>query len=535
MNQKNIGGYDENAMLDRKTVNFLEGFLLESKYIVPYINSADKIPNLDGYIELCVDSERKIVPIARFEVQVKSLNHDYTNDNKIQNTEFAYKYSCDTKVINVVLSAVTMNPVLLLLVDSANKRIFYKYMSYAYCVELNVMEQYNKTIYFDDSDEISDLHEWISVLKEIHNTTAKALRCAEDNYYLMPKSMVTVPEEVQDAWDYINQLMDNEFWFIKNAFFSDTWKFGIAYLNNENATLIGLYKIKKGENGAFIKVFEECFEECFTRIYYHGHTLHEIISSVLEDWIKKFFDKSTYYWKVFPDKVLIELLFENIDSFFTVKEMQQARDKSSFIFGWPNNQISLDEVDSLEGIYHEKPMAEALKNELIERGYSKIERIWEPVLNYKIESIDDFCISFEAVENRLEIDKRNMQRFLSEFVVFYNTSKQALGRKSFPIYSLKNKYRLIVADDFSTYFYGARNNSEFAIELLMESDDIEKVSEVKNAWHNDGIFDSIGSGLLSVTDYSWHKLWCVLNKYLCLKYIGSDEAKSIMVDYMCGY
>ena len=78
MGEKNIGGYDENYKYDSLAVNYLEGRILKSKYLIPHISSGDKVPNLDGSIELCEDAVNKINPIAKFEVQVKSLNHDYT-------------------------------------------------------------------------------------------------------------------------------------------------------------------------------------------------------------------------------------------------------------------------------------------------------------------------------------------------------------------------------------------------------------------------------------------------------------------------
>ena len=176
-----------------------------------------------------------------------------------------------------------------------------------------------------------------------------------------------------------------------------------------------------------------------------------------------------------------------------------------------------------------------MKDELIEHGYSKVNRIWEPILNHRIESMDECCISFGSIEDRHEIDKRNMKKFLSEFVDFYNISKQAFGNKSSAVFSLKDSYCLIIADDFSTYSYGMTRNSGFKMELFMESDNIEKSKQIKEGWYNDDIFDSVGSGLLSVFDYSWHKMWKVLNEYLFLQYIGSSEAKSIMHYYRCSY
>lgn len=126
--------------------------------IVPYFSVNDKTPNLDGWFELCdhsVENSRKTVPQHRFFVQIKTLNHDYRNTNSQKNQEQQYKYRCDTKVLNTVLTNITLDPVLLFLVDWENERVFWKHLSIEFCFPfMNSSEKENFTLYFSDCDKI---------------------------------------------------------------------------------------------------------------------------------------------------------------------------------------------------------------------------------------------------------------------------------------------------------------------------------------------------------------------------------------------
>ena len=118
--QINIGGYEKNVFYERLGINYLEKKLLNTFRIVPYFCINDKTPNLDGWLDLCDQSaeiSQKAVPQHRFSVQIKTLNHDYQNTNKQKKQEQQYKYKCDTKVLNTVLTDTTLDPVILFLVE----------------------------------------------------------------------------------------------------------------------------------------------------------------------------------------------------------------------------------------------------------------------------------------------------------------------------------------------------------------------------------------------------------------------------------
>lgn len=98
----NLGGYDENSFYDSNGVAYLTRFLQQEHGIKGIIQSDDKIPNLDGTIQLLEwISEKRAIPKQIFHVQVKTMNHGYENTNRIHHRS-QYKYSVDTKVFNVV-------------------------------------------------------------------------------------------------------------------------------------------------------------------------------------------------------------------------------------------------------------------------------------------------------------------------------------------------------------------------------------------------------------------------------------------------
>lgn len=534
MKEKNIGGYDKNYKYDRKAVNYLEGVLLESELIIPHVESGDKLPNLDGYLELCKSAERKVTPIGRFDVQVKSLNHDYSNNNVRDNSECSYKYSCDTKVVNVVLGAQTYNPVLLILVDSKNKHIFWKYISMQYCLELDVGTQVEKTIYFDESDEITDSNKWYDILHNIYIKFSYAQQHEDENYFLLSDKERKVPITVQNMSDYLNNILDDELWFIKRVYFQDTWKIGIAYLDGDKGSFacVGLYKIKKGKNDLFIKQFKE-EGEYFCSIQYGGnYSLEDIIRQTLERWINDFFKRDNYFLFLFPDIVLNELLFEDIDSAIAISETKD-RTKKHVALGWRGTSLSMEEFDDLVENIPENQRLLIIRQELERRGINPICRPWKKIIDYHISKQDEHCIEYKEDIDRVKVDRNNMEQFLKRFEEFFIANQEKFGSRSEKVFELKNTYVLIVDDNMKGYTYGVKESKIFSLEFYIKSENESLYEEIINSFQSASKKYIIsGSGILISSDYSWYKLWRIINRNLFLHYIGVKENYGIVADYM---
>ena len=247
----NIGGYDQNAFYDCLGVNYPN---LDGCFEVCETKTSDAPRSAQTYISLL---RRRIIPVCTFEVQIKTLNGDYSNHNKSSQSEHSdFKYACDTKAMNYVLKSGTLNPVLLMLVDWKDRHIFWKYLSQEYCLQLDIGNQDNKIIYFNHSDEILNIQEWIQSLKTIYAELVQKSRSEKEARFMINTSVAKkIPEdilnEMQAAFDYINGLYEYELKFVRDVLFSDVWKFGIAYVKNTKMgfSYVGIYKIKQGEVG----------------------------------------------------------------------------------------------------------------------------------------------------------------------------------------------------------------------------------------------------------------------------------------------
>ena len=72
----NLGGYDRNSFYDSNGVAYLTRFLQSEHRIKGIMQSDDKIPNLDGTIQLLEwNSDKRAIPRQIFHVQVKTMNH----------------------------------------------------------------------------------------------------------------------------------------------------------------------------------------------------------------------------------------------------------------------------------------------------------------------------------------------------------------------------------------------------------------------------------------------------------------------------
>lgn len=139
--------YSNTDTAEREAITCFKN-LLDLNRIKPDIKSGDKIPNVDGYLEL-VDSKNR--PTGKVEVQVKKI------------PKGVKKYSCPTSLF--AYSRATTLPVILVCVDTKNKVAYWK--------EINTYmagyKEYQKTftIHFDDSDSVDGKKKYIQRWKDM--------------------------------------------------------------------------------------------------------------------------------------------------------------------------------------------------------------------------------------------------------------------------------------------------------------------------------------------------------------------------------
>lgn len=312
----NLGGYDEYAFNEAAGNAYLKTKLESNKSIFCHFSEADKTPNVDGSFEILENVCGKNIPIGTFRVQIKTLNHEYVNKNT-GGTISRYKYSCDTKIFNVVKNAITLDPCILFMVDVKNKRIFYKYISFKYVLALDINDEVHKTIYFDDLDEITDVKEFFDTVKKIH-LEIKEQRKDSKSVLFVTNDNLTVEERelLQKESDYLNDVFYRDLAFVKKRLFPDVWKLGIAYLKDDNRIGVGVYWIRKGSNGEFYTQLSPSKAKSCVFIHLtpiNKSNLRDLINSYIKSQLEKALKKRVFPLELVGEEILSEIVFYFLD------------------------------------------------------------------------------------------------------------------------------------------------------------------------------------------------------------------------------
>lgn len=313
----NIGGYDDSSFSESDGNRILGEILEAKKLIKVHFAELDKTPNYDGFFELCESGKNKRIPIGRLDVQIKTISSDYSNMNKKESVS-DYKYPCETKIFNSVKKGISCNPAILFLVDVIKKKVYYIHVSPQYVFSLNLEDEENKVIYFNESDRLDE--------ETFYEDFCKIYAKHRHLVYSEIESSITVSDDLdsetlamlQDIIDNFNNAFNNELLFIKNHSYPRVWKFGIAYVkHNDASATVGIYKVLRGENGSLIRKFtKEESENCETISYFKlsRKTIIEIIDDFMFSMIDDYFDKSYINPKFLTQNILEEITFYFLDS-----------------------------------------------------------------------------------------------------------------------------------------------------------------------------------------------------------------------------
>ena len=249
-----------NGIKETKSVLFIETILVEkAKTDIVRDNTQ---ANIDGYIEL-YDAEKR--PCGKITVQVKTVNKRDEGKNK---------YPCPTSLF--AYAETHPDIVFLLAVDHSQNKVLFKYISYKLLNENRDKENQDSiTLYFTSDEELKsdNVDKVVSLWKCMCEDKVKFLDTAfaikEENDALKEKlhsiseNVTTLSvndiQELQSFSDYYNNLLNNDFRYIKQLLFPDTWKRGIAiYSYSENSLEYSLFNIKMGELLPLIRQLPTC-------------------------------------------------------------------------------------------------------------------------------------------------------------------------------------------------------------------------------------------------------------------------------------
>ncbi len=294
---------------ESEEVRILSGFLESKRAIKTFFKENDRTPNHDGNFELINDDK---TPKKQFIVQIKkveNLQPKIKGKNKGK-----YVYSLDTAFLYYVKEKVTESPAIYFVVDIITKNIFWLYLSDEFLMSLN-FEQSSKlhSYSFSETDKVTNIDDFTKVLHKISQ---------ERNTLFLDKS----PEEIaemQDAVEYLNNYMNNDFVKIKETMFPNLWRFGLRHsitsefsitirektVKPENTAVFALYPQIKGGKDTGVQTFQGNNDQgFFTNFDLSGVKKPlEYSKEALEKIVKSFFENE-HAFIYFPSIAISEKL-----------------------------------------------------------------------------------------------------------------------------------------------------------------------------------------------------------------------------------
>jgi hypothetical protein len=261
---------------------------IDRRYIKTQINSRDKIPNVDGYIEI-VDENN--IPMYKFEIQVRTLKKDKKS------------YYCPLTTVNY--TNVTTLPILLILVDTTQKNVYWKHL-----VSTNArLSPKKKSYIFDLSelDKIDEQNDYITKWKIIAENYLEKIKPLNDLELLQLDENMCPPKNLsQDAIlyfqryiDKINNLLEHDYFIVKQIYFNKYWKLGVAVFEFGKDVSFGIYGIPHGKSDLLVseimnKKADWMFSKKILTSFYFSKTEDRPEKKAVDfvlDFVKKIFDR----------------------------------------------------------------------------------------------------------------------------------------------------------------------------------------------------------------------------------------------------
>ena len=233
-------GYGPTDAAEKDAVNVFCSSL-DTKLIKDEIKVRDTHPNIDGFLEL-VDSSG--FPRGKLEVQVRKIG-----DGQL-------KYQCPRELF--VYSGCTTLPVILVCVDTGNKKVFWKHIK-----EEDFpfdTEQASVNISFDSehaqvTTDKKYYARWLTIIEDYSQRIQnyKLLRSLSANVTALPPTKSEEVGKIQDFLDELNGLLDGDYSCVKRIKFPKVWKIGFGLSDwTKDSISYYLFAVEKGENKPLI-------------------------------------------------------------------------------------------------------------------------------------------------------------------------------------------------------------------------------------------------------------------------------------------
>jgi hypothetical protein len=296
--------YSKTSVQEIRTVNIFN-YLVNSTYVKPFVDTSDKIPNIDGTIDITDENQYSL---GKIEVQLKTLDEKNLNNPKYQ-CKLSFLAHCEK----------SKNPTFLIVVDIKNDKAYWMHINRDTLKEIkknikgetvnvnipktNIIENGNDCYIKPWLDIVKAYNSIITNNKKIESELAELKKEYEALSKLSNKAIGLVKNEFKEIHiflDILNNALDNDYSIVKKIFYPNFWKLGFAFSNyQENSVIFAIYPIEYNKNDLLIKQFEEInfsnFDKSFLRgIHSSSENLvkskpFEYVYSLIHEQIKSIF------------------------------------------------------------------------------------------------------------------------------------------------------------------------------------------------------------------------------------------------------
>lgn len=245
---KKVPSHSKTSFKDTESIGLIKHILASHNKVMPMLYDNDKWPNIDGHLEI-LDEKKQIV--GRIYVQAKTLPKDHRCKAKIP---IEFFLNCE------------ISPCLLLCVDNVKEKIYWEFFDSEKVkrIGINGIKQsktinLNKNTCIDKNNKVYVSH-WLEIANDLKERVNKyEILKADLNKLLKDKNSEIGKLDnkfinIHIFLDTLNYSIDKEFPIIKEAYFKNAWKVGIAYFNYEDSELsYTLFPIFMNQNDVIIK------------------------------------------------------------------------------------------------------------------------------------------------------------------------------------------------------------------------------------------------------------------------------------------
>ena len=243
--------HSEQSFSDQEVIGSLTAWIANTKRAAPELRAVDSWPSIDGYITVTDETGSTK---GTFQVQVKKLSDDTKR----------YSFPND-KFLAYCRPLASWTPILLIGVDLKNQQAFWIHMSHNFLKEI----RNSKTIKFVESQIIKlgkrdFIEAWVDII-DFYSSNPEKLEEYEKTFSVLSNianSAISKTDErfvnIHSFLDELNGYLDHTFSIVKQIFYLNAWKLGLAYFQYDDSCLTySLYPIALNGNDAQIKIIEK--------------------------------------------------------------------------------------------------------------------------------------------------------------------------------------------------------------------------------------------------------------------------------------